>query len=98
MLRRPSLASVLRTLFSLTVIAIGCGAPHSGKGDEGALGTVAQAVSFGGIGDATQIVPAIQCVTNDATTGHFVGVFRAQNPTSAVIVAPLGTTNSMSPA
>src|SRR5262245_42659546 len=95
MLRRFPLTSVLRTLFSLTVIAIGCGAPHSGKIDE-AFGTVAEAVSFSGIGDPTKIVPGVKCVTNDALTGHFIAVFSAQNPTSATIVVPLGTSNAMS--
>ena len=98
MLRRPSLKPVLRTLFSLTVIAIGCGAPHSGKSDEGPVGAVSEAVSFGGIGDPTQIVPGVQCVTNDAGSGHFVALFRAQNPTGGAIVVPFGNSNSMTPA
>jgi hypothetical protein len=98
MLKPSSLPSVVRFFALLAAIGIGCGAPHSGSSDDDAVGSVAQAVSFAGIGDPTQIVPGLQCVTNDAASGHFVGIFRAQNPTSSTIVVPLGASNSMAPA
>src|SRR4051812_17934070 len=96
MLRRSPLASVLRMLFSIVVIAIGCGAPHAGTPGEDTPGSTGQAVSFSGTGDATKVTPGVKCVTNDDLSGHFIAVFSANNTTTATVVVPLGASNAMS--
>src|SRR6266511_3248765 len=99
MQRHASLTSIIRALFLLCVIAIGCGAPHSRKGGD-ATGSASEALSFTGIGDVASVTPGLQCVADFSTpnaVGSFVAVFRATNVSSQTVVVPLGPTNQISP-
>src|SRR5262245_26272964 len=95
MLNLSSFSPVLRALALLVVVAIGCGAPHSGKREKDDVGSTSQAVSFQGTGDPTKVTPSLKCVT--VASGHHVAVFTATNSTSSTIVIPAGPKNTLSP-